>query len=92
MDENPKELPPLECLLHLIYSMEISYHFFGFLKHLNLNWEHLGYEREIELQEIEGLMLYHKLGKLNLTRTWKEIYTNVNYFCNNDSIIYKNWK
>ena len=72
--------------------MEMSYHISNFLSCEDLDWDTFGYARKIELQRLEGLVFSHQLQKLNLTHAWKEIYTNVNSFCDAHGIPYKDRK
>ena len=54
------------------------------------DWKSFGYKRKIELLRIEGSVFFHQLRKLDLNHTWKEIYINVNIFCDSHEIPYKN--
>ncbi len=70
----------------------MSCHFSSFLECKDLDWEPIGKKRKIELQRIKGLMFFHQMRKLNLAHAWKEISTNINHFCDNHGIPYKNRK
>ena len=86
------KLPAMNSVLHPVCSMEMSYHFSSFFSCKGDDWKPLGYRRKIELQRIKGMVFFHQLRKLNLTHVWKEIYTNVNNFCDLHGISYKNRK
>ena len=92
MDEFSPKLPHIECMYQPACSTEISCHFSAFLKCSNFDLEPFGYGRKIDLQRFEGLIFYHQLRKLNSIYAWKETYTNINYFCNNDRILWKKLK
>ena len=80
----------MDSVLHPVCLMEMSYHFSFFFSCKGDDWKPFGYERKIELLRIEGSVFFHQLRKLNLTHAWKEIYTNVNNFCDSHGIPYKN--
>ena len=56
-DEISPKLLNLECLLHPVCSMEMMYHFPGYLKCPNHDQEPFEYEREIQQQEGEGKIM-----------------------------------
>ena len=91
-EEINQKLPEMDSILHPVCSMEMSYHFSSLISCKGDDWKPFGYERKIELLRIEGSVLFHQLRKLNLTHAWKEIYTNVNEFCDSHGIPYKNRK
>ena len=91
-EEISSKLPSMDSILYPVCAMEMSYHFSSFSSCKGCDWKPFGNERKIELQRIEGTVFYHQLRKLNLTHAWKEIYTNVNNFCDSHGIPYKNRK
>ena len=88
-EEVTSKLPSMNSVLHPVCSMIMFdgniLPFFLF-SCIGCDWKPFGYERKNELQKIEGSLVYHQLRKLNLTHTWKEIYTNVNNFCDSHGI------
>ena len=70
----------------------MSYHLSNFLSYKGIDWEPFGFERKIELERIKRTAFFHQLRKLHLTHAWKEIYTNINLFCDAHGIPYKNRK
>ena len=91
-EEINQKLPEMDSILHPVCSMEMSYHFSSLISCKGDDWKPFGYKRKIELLRIKGSVLFHQLRKLNLTHAWKEIYTNVNEFCDSHGIPYKNRK
>ena len=61
-------------------------------KNPNQDWKPFSKERRRELKRFENTLFYNQLSRNNMTHAWKQIYEDVNDYCDTFCIPYKNRK
>ena len=83
MDTIKRDLPILHNALNPISKMHLIHKLQKLTIHAQIRgWEEFGKNRRKELRNLEKTIVFNQIIKNNFLHAWKQIYKDVNEFCN----------